>query len=363
MTIQEFAAKYGDAPKPIHSVVDRWVLEKQVDDLLGTTITGGVVIADLCKDGQLVDSIPAEVRAAFKELMKEKADTVEEIKTHLLEKTGDSLDGLRRKIQGTMGELAFKNNTSGGAELAPLGNQRGWDVRVPRGSDEFQYVQVKVYEDADGVIRKMQQVQEELAAGLIKDSEQVVRSIDFAVNEDIYDDVQQMAIERGLPCRVLRIGETREHFTDALNEAVECAGETPLENFFEELMGGVCTGAALHAAVNGFLVWKGAKEQEEAIEDTAYSSLITAGGLTSAYVAEAILVAQLESAAAVLATPVGAIALAGVGIYTRAILRRLADRRHFAKRLMAGNQELRVKFSKLSDPTIHAKTVARNLPV
>ena len=348
MTIQEFAVKYGEAPKPIHSIVDQWVLEKRVDDFLGTALTGGVVIADLLEGGRLVDSIPAEVRVAFKELMKGDADTVDEIKAHLLEKIANgktSLDGLRRKIQGTMGELAFKDNTSG-AELALSGSQRGWDVRVPRGSDEFQYVQVKVYEDAGGVVRKMQQVQEELESGLIKDGEQVIRSVDFAVNEDIYDDVRQMAIERGIPCQVLRIGKRHEHITDALDEAVECAGEAPLENFFEELMGGVCTGAALHAAVNGFLVWKGAKEEEEAIEDTVYDSLITAGGLFSAYIAEAVLLAQLESAAAVLASPLGAVVLTGVAIYTRAVLRRLADRRHVAKRLMLGNQKLKLNLDK-----------------
>jgi len=343
MTIQEFVVKHGGNPRPIHSIVDRWVWEKQIDDFLGSAVTGGVVVADLLKGGQLVDdSIPAEVREAFKELMKEKADTVEEIKVHLLEKTGKSLEGLRRKIQGTMGEVAFVQNT-GNAEIALSGSQRGWDVRVPRGSGEFQYVQVKVYEDADGVIEKMQQVQGELESGLIKDGEKIIQSVDFAVNKEIYEDVRQEAIERGMSCKVLLIGESRKNIRAAFDEAVEGAAEPPLENFFEELMGGVCTGAALHAAVNGFLVWKGAKEQEEAIEDTTYSSLITAGGLTSAYITEAFFEAQLESAAAVLASPLGAVALAGVGIYTRAILRRLADRRHFSKRLMAGNQELRLK--------------------
>lgn len=349
MTIQEFAQKYGGDPKPICSIVDQWVLEKKVDDLLGAALNGGIVIGDLLQGGQLIDSIPLEVRGAFKELMKEKADTLDEIKAHILEKaatSNQSLDGLLNKIQGPMGELAFKNNVGGGAELASLGNQRGWDVRVPHGSDEFQYVQVKVYEDADGVIRKMQQVQEELAAGLIKDGEDIVRTIDFAVNEEIFDDVQEMARERGLPFQILRIGEKREHFRDALIEARECAGVTPLENFFQELMGGVVTGSALHAAVNGFLYWKGAKEEREAIEDTLYDSLVTAGGLSSAYLAEAVLLAQLESAVVVLASPIGAAALAGVGMYTRAVLRRLADRRHFAKRLMLGNQRLRQTLEK-----------------
>jgi hypothetical protein len=41
-----------------------------------------------------------------------------------------------------------------------------------------------------------------------------------------------------------------------------------------------------------------------------------------------------------LTSPIGDLFILGTGFYTRGILKRLADRRHFATRIYAGNQKL-----------------------
>ncbi len=82
-----------------------------------------------------------------------------------------------------------------------------------------------------------------------------------------------------------------------------------------------------------------------AVVDTAYSSAVTAGGMAASFGTEAVLgriflLEQLEGALAVLTSPIGGLVILGAGYYTRGILKRLADRRHFVRRLWKGNHKL-----------------------
>lgn len=277
MTIKEFEKKYSGKTKKIFLVIDEWVLEKQIDDFLGTPLYGGLLISDLIKGEELVDSIPKIVKDGFRGLGK-KTDTIYEMKAKLLEEAKEGKDhirGLISRIQGQIGENLFKESVGGKAEFANSLNQRGWDIKINVPGDP-QYVQVKVYDDANAAIAKLKEIQIALEKGKITDADKAISQVDFAVNEEIFEKVQQKASELGIPAKIINIGASREEIVSALDTAIENVVESPLNNFFEELLGGVCTGAALHVAVNGFLVWKGAKEKEVAVEDTAYSSAITA---------------------------------------------------------------------------------------
>ena len=348
MTIKEFKQKYVSNSKSITEVIDRWILEKQIDDFLGTPLVGGVLISDLLNGGELVDSIPKIVKDGFIELGKN-TDNVYEMKAKLLEEANEgkeNIRGLISRIQGQIGENLFKEGVGPKADFALLKNQRGWDIRVNH-ANEPQYVQVKVYKDPDAAIDKLKKIQDELIQGLILDKEKgrIVTKVDFAVNEEIFAEVQQKVGELGIPATILNIGATHEEITNALNTAKENVVDSPLDNFFEELLGGACTGAALHAAVNGFLVWKGAKEKQAAIEDTVYSSAITGGGIGATFTSEAIisrilLIGEYEQAWAILASPIGGLVHLGVGFYARGVLKRLADRRHVVRRLNEGNRRL-----------------------
>ena len=126
MTIAEFVTTYGSSSQPIKSIAEKWFLEKKIDDFLGTPLRGGLVIADYWVNDQLVDALPPDVRSGFEELMKERADTIFEIKKILIEKASlgeKHLLGLMNKIQGQIGENIFLSNV-GGAQLATSGSQR-----------------------------------------------------------------------------------------------------------------------------------------------------------------------------------------------------------------------------------------------
>ena len=53
--IDQFAHAYDAGVRPIDETIDRWVLEKRVEDFLGARILGGVMIADLMVGDRLVD--------------------------------------------------------------------------------------------------------------------------------------------------------------------------------------------------------------------------------------------------------------------------------------------------------------------
>jgi hypothetical protein len=120
----------------------------------------GVMVADLFIGDPLrladLPPLSQEFRSAFSELMGSKADTYEEVRNLILdkaEKGESSVFGLMNKIQGQFGENLFVTASEGKGSLANLGNQESWDISVNHG-DSIQYVQVKVYEDPDGVMEK-----------------------------------------------------------------------------------------------------------------------------------------------------------------------------------------------------------------
>jgi hypothetical protein len=343
-TIDHFAETYHGDARPVDEVIDRWVLEKRVADFLGARILGGVMIADLMVGDRLVDTIPPDVKAGFFHLMGDQAATREEVAQIIIQKAADSREavvGLMNKIQGQLGEDAFVRAVGHAAALAPSGSQEGWDIVVHH-EGFSQYVQVKVYKNANKAIQALNELQQKVDAGQLHDGAHVIHSVDFAVNADIYDDVSRKASELGFRAHILNLGVTRDDLRDHLNQAVDHVSGAPLHHFFHELLGGVESSAALHAAANAFLVYKGAKEAAVAVEDAAYSTLVSAGGLLAAHATDALAVhaamfAGLEKAAAILSGPAGAVVIFGVGMGARGLLRRIADRRHVAKRLRDGN--------------------------
>ena len=97
------------------------------------------------------------------------------------------------------------------------------------------------------------------------------------------------------------------------------------------------TVAALHGAVNAFLVYKGAKERSRLLDDTAYSTGVSTGGLAAAFATEATF-HKLVGSVAILGGPATWLASFGVGMSTRMYLNRLVDRRHVVERLADGNE-------------------------
>lgn len=328
MNIKEFSKKYEKQLSET-SPFKRWEAEKSVDDYLGTTVYAGVTIGDLLHNGSLRDKIDSDTFKAFNELMNDKADSFEEIRSLIIEKStrGDSsVAGLLSKIQGQLGENVFVENIGAGAELAKSGSQAGWDVKIPGDTDQF--VQVKIYNDANGVIRKMEEVNECIANNEYGE----VTSIDFAVNSDIFEEVKQKASSLGMPNEILNVGATRDELRGLLATNFEdIKNYSGLENFFGEVLGGSLVAGGIHAAINGFFVWKGVKEFDSAIEDTIYSTTISTGGISAAMIVEDI---------CFFAGPLAGVIAIGAGAGARSVLKRLSLRRYTVANLMKSNLEL-----------------------
>jgi len=169
--------------------------------------------------------------------------------------------------------------------------------------------------------------------GVITDGEKAVNHIDFAVPSDIHEEVVNAALNdttlRNI--EVLKIDITADQAGSIVKEGVNNVGPDALEHFFGELFGDIAMAGSLHAAVNGFLLYKGAKEFEEAMADTAFATAISATGFTVAMLTESILEAsRLGGPACIL-----------VGVGTRAFLSRVARSRwRFADFLECSIQHL-----------------------
>lgn len=362
MIIEDFQRLYGTNTKTtsIDDLVDSWTVRSRVDEVLSTPIMGSVLLADWLSGKRIADidyetleeRVPSEVREAFADLMGERADTAEKVRDLLIEKYrgGDaSLMGLLNKIQGQLGENQFLQATDGFARLAPSGSQEGWDVVVGAGSGA-RYVQVKVYADPNTVVKHMEAVNRKVDEGklLAEDGQTVVRQVEFAVNTDILDAVRAKANASGLHNPVLDLGTSREDIRSWISAANEQAMHPPLESFFADVLQSALSASAMNAAINGFLVWYGAKERNTAIEDTAYATIVSAGFFTTAHAVSQFIGTPLDLKFAMWGEPVaGAIAFV-IASGARSALRRLADRRFVARRLAEGNEHLR-SLSHMSD--------------
>ena len=355
MTAKEFLERYGASDRKLKDVLHKWSLEKEVDSFLNTRLAEGLLIADYFSNGEMYDqlakklTIPDELSAALKQLSKEELDTVSEIRDRFIslnEKGEASVRGFMLKAQGQLGEDAFLASVGDTAKLAESGSQEGWDVLI-NGEDGPRFVQVKVYEDADAVIRKMKEVNERVLAGEITGPEDViVTQIDFAVSDNILEEVQRAAEELELPNKVMGIGASRDSIRAILEEGRDnCLNEELLlelgaGEFFQELLGSTATYGLTFMALNGLLVYLGAKEREQWAEDTFHQSLAGIAGATAATVADVIFLTRLEAAIGVLGAPIGLGGVLLVGMGTRAFVRRLSDRRFVAKNIVEGSKSI-----------------------
>jgi hypothetical protein len=345
MTIEEFMLKHGATTlNPINTIIDEWVLKKEVEEFLETSVCEGVLIVDILINPEIRnEGISKELLQGFSGLMKDKADTIDKVRDQLLEKfhrNHEAFQGLLNKIQGQIGENQFARQFGKLAELAPSGRQEGWDVVVHHSTGD-QFVQVKVYHDAHAVVALMKENAAKVAAGQIHFGTTTVHHVDFAVNDDIYQHVKQLSAAQHIHTHVLNIQSTHDHIQSLFEQAGHRIASSDMHNFFHDLFNGVVVGAGLVAAVNGFLLWKRAKDRDTALEDTIYGTAIIAGGLAAVLTSKAILISRLRLALGTLAGPAGFIGILGIGMGAREVLKRFSNRRYLARNLMNDNDRLR----------------------
>ena len=282
MNAQQFVKTYK-APASFTSTdfFEKWKREKEIDNLLGSSIAGGITLGEVLASDDLSDQISEELYSGFKSLMGDKINSYEDVRDILIEKMeiGDrSVLGLVNKIKGQLGENAFiqeAHDLGISAKLAESGNQEAWDVAIDRGG-ETQFVQVKLYSDPDNVIQHIEKVNEKIAERSLMYEGAPIEHIDFAVPEDIFEEVQAKVIERGLETDILSFKMSAAEGAEIVMDGFENISEEGLEELFEQLLGSVLPSTfVLHGLVNAFLVYKGAKEADEFLADTALQASIS----------------------------------------------------------------------------------------
>ncbi|MBL6991254.1 MAG: hypothetical protein ISR65_15830 [Bacteriovoracaceae bacterium] len=331
MKIEEFKAKYGHKSISIESLARHWVAQKEIHDFLNTPVMSGVLICDLLIGDSLGNRVEPDVLEEFAKVTVDNLDTAAKLQDTLIAKIKND-DGhvraLLNKMQGQIGKNAFIENMGSSVTLSDRSDQSGWDVQVDHGN-YTQYVQVKVYKKAFKVIDKMKEVNDCIASGKLEG----VTQVDFAVNSEIVDEVKQMVVKHNLPNKVIDIGASSDDLQTLVDNNFENIGNySGLEHFFGEFLGATLSETAFHGVINGFFLWKGSKDKEQALEDTVYGSAVSAGGIAAAL--------TIDEALAIISAPLGGALAMGVGIGARSVLTRVADRRFIVKRLQEGNEQL-----------------------
>jgi len=343
MTIAEFYDRYSDGPtQNFRAICDRWDKEEELDNLLQTAVGAGVVLGDLLVGDGLNDQISSELLNGFAELMGQKADSYDEVRNILLDKLQDggrAVFGLINKIKGQIGENHFilEAQAAGlNVRLAELGNQEGWDVANDITDGNIRYIQVKMYSDADGVVRHMQDVNQKLAGGeVISDGDRVVKAIDFAVPADIADEVRVRAAALGIDMNVIPMNMTADEAAAVVQTGFDNVGPEALSNLFGQLFGAGVAIAALHGLVNAFLIYKGAKAANSFLADTVEQTAVSTGAVAAGMSGELVL-NQISmfggppAYALVICTTMG----------TRGVLKRVARRQDYVSWLREQNAHL-----------------------
>ena len=203
MNIEDFCRLNKTTTKNVEWFVKKWVYEKQVNDLLGTTIAGGIALGDLLVGDGLRDQISPELYNGFKELMGDKADSFDKVRELLvekLEKGASSVLGLVNKVKGQIGENHFVKLAGSTASLAKSGSQEAWDVVIHHENASAQYIQVKMYGTAGSVVEHMKEVNNKLGNPnylIANDLGEQIDRIDFAVPGNIANEVKRRAQESG----------------------------------------------------------------------------------------------------------------------------------------------------------------------
>ncbi len=349
LALQQFMSAYK--PITMAEASRRWLLERDVRELLGYSVGGGIVLGDLLLGGGVQGQISPELINGFQNLMGDNANTIPEIERLLLEKllAGDeSVMGMISKIKGQIGEdffISAARENGLDAHLAESGSQEGWDVAIGDGIDQAkQYIQVKTYESADAVIQHMKEVAEKVDAGIITDGDTIVRAIDFAVPYDIYNEVVSKANELGLSANnVIPLNLTSIEAGEIVQQGFDAVGLSSLDDILSRFAVGSGTAFALHAVITAYLMRKRNDESKNFLKEVSKQGVISSGGIATALLTESTL--KVLGVATGSVPAIGAIIL--TSMVARGVFSRILSREHYAEWLASQTDKLKVSMKSL----------------
>lgn len=352
MSIAEFCIRHGAGdPGSLERLANYWQQEREVDAALHSQVGTGLLLGDLLVSDGLLNQISPELRDAFSALMGEKADSYGKIRRLLLQKlkAGDaSVLGLVNKMKGQVGENRLVRDlaASASARLASVGNQEGWDVAVDHVWGT-QHIQVKMYSNADEVLRHMKAIDAKLSGGrVILDGEKIVKRIDFAVPENIASEVARKAEALGLDIDVIRMKTTAQNAADVVWKGVNNVGTGAFRNLVRGIIGVAAKAAAVHALTSAFLVLRGVRGKQDLLGDVAQNTSVTVAGAAAGASMEFL----LYRATILGAGPAGLLVM-GTSMSTISVLQRVLERTNFVEYLRENNTAIVKLTSRFSNPS------------
>lgn len=348
VTMDEFGWRHSDAANgSMEMLAERWERESQLDQLLNTSVGGGVTLGDLMIGDGLRDQVSPELFDAFHALMGEKIQSYDHVRQILLDRLEDgpaSVFGMINKIKGQVGENWFIEQSQAlglEARLAESGSQEAWDVAIDRADSATQYVQVKIYQDPAGIVDHIEKVQAKLhLSGQITDGDRAIEAIDFAIPANTVESVRERLEELGLEeVTLISMEGSAGEAGEVVQAGFDQVGPEALEHLFGQLLGAGISAAALHGLVNGFLIYRGSKDAANFLGDTASQTGLTLSGIAAGMSVEAV----LSKMAFIGGVPTYVLVLS-TSITTRAVLQRVLSRRGYVEWLAEQNRSIALRF-------------------
>ena len=260
------------------SIRRQYKKQKEVDALLGVIISEGRTLIDHLMSEDLKDQISATLYTGFMGMIGHNINSYDALRNSLLARieNGESSGlGLINKIKGQLAEKAFLTALKDSGiqtTLANADNQEGWDIAIEKDGN-MRFVQVTLDHDDETIINEITRVNDKLVARVLSYNNTAIERIDFAVPEYVYDLVVQAVYDEGMEVEVLRFGRTEGKFFG-------------LAGLFADLFDAGLTGGELQNLANAFLAYKGAKEIDAFLSDTALQLSITTIHAGSGSIAE-----------------------------------------------------------------------------
>jgi len=298
-TVQAFLAAYGPAEHTFADVARGWIAQEV-----------GALLEQLEASGEPPGP---KVQAAFMALTREDLPTAAQMReclpawlelqgATLFERRDNAVATLVSALHGRVGELMVTRESGGAVHLS--GEARaGWDLAVKQSDGTFDYVQVDLSEPA-AVVRSMQEAERRIAAQELRGvGGAPVAHVDFAVPAAMVPAVRELTASlpslESIGIRELPV--TTDDVVDMVAGGLPVVAPDQLAALVDGLFGGTVIVTSLHAVVQGFLWYKGAKNYDAAIADAVGSIALGSAGLAVGFAATA----ALNSV--VLSTGVGAV--------------------------------------------------------
>lgn len=337
--IEDFQEAHGPGASDSSEIFRRW----KADRLLNESVAGGVILADLIEEDGLNDQVSEEVLDAFRNLTGGEVETYEEARNRIAEQIGSGESGASQQwistIKGRVGENQFQQSADelpGDARLADESNQEAYDVVYTSPQGETRYVDVKTSDSSDYIVDEMESTQQQLDAGEVTTPDgEVVREVEYAVPEGTADKVQEEAASRGVDLGVIPMETGADEAAGTVEASVGAVGPEAIENLFQELAAGTAAMGAIHGMVQGFLVYKGSKQVNQAIVDAAEETALSGTGLSAGLVVESAL-----REAALTGEPMTMALVFGTSVSVRAVLSDFVKRGEYASWMQRRNDRL-----------------------